>query len=154
MRPDRIILGEIRGDEVIDVLTAMNTGHDGSLATIHSNSPRDCLARIENLVNMSGVKVSDASLRYQIASAVQLIVQLQRMRDGRRRITHIEEVVGREGDTIITQPLFHYQAKGVDANGILIGDFVSSGIRPRFLPRAEYYGRSQELIECLGLGRA
>jgi pilus assembly protein CpaF len=153
MRPDRIILGEIRGDEVIDVLTAMNTGHDGSLATIHSNSPRDCLSRIENLVNMSGVKVSDASLRYQISSAVQLIVQLQRMRDGRRRITHIEEVVGREGETIVTQTLFHYQAKGIDANGMLMGDFVSNGIRPRFLPRAEYFGKSQELIECLGLGR-
>jgi pilus assembly protein CpaF len=153
MRPDRIILGEIRGDEVIDVLTAMNTGHDGSLATIHSNSPRDCLSRIENLVNMSGVKVSDASLRYQISSAVQLIVQLQRMRDGRRRITHIEEVVGREGETIVTQTLFHYQTKGVDGNGNLIGDFVSNGIRPRFLPRAEYFGRSQELTDCLGLGR-
>jgi pilus assembly protein CpaF len=153
MRPDRIILGEIRGDEVIDVLTAMNTGHDGSLATIHSNSPRDCLSRIENLVNMSGVKVSDASLRYQISSAVQLIVQLQRMRDGRRRITHIEEVVGREGETIVTQTLFSYQAKGVDSAGNLIGDFISHGIRPRFLPKAEYFGRAQEMLDCLGLGR-
>ncbi len=153
MRPDRIILGEIRGDEVIDVLTAMNTGHDGSLATIHSNSPRDCLSRIENLVNMSGVKVSDASLRYQIASAVQVIIQLQRMRDGKRRITHIEEVVGREGDTIITQTLFHYNTKGVDGQGNLIGEFVSNGIRPRFLPRADYFGRSQELLDCLGIGR-
>jgi pilus assembly protein CpaF len=154
MRPDRIILGEIRGDEVIDVLTAMNTGHDGSLATIHSNSPRDCLSRIENLVNMSGVKVSDASLRYQISSAVNLIVQLQRMRDGRRRITHIEEVVGREGETIVTQTLFSYQAKGVDSAGNLLGDFVSHGIRPRFLPRAEYFGRAQEMLESLGLARS
>ena len=153
MRPDRIILGEIRGDEVIDVLTAMNTGHDGSLATIHSNSPRDCLSRIENLVNMSGVKVSDASLRYQIASAVQLIIQLQRMRDGRRRITHIEEVVGREVDTIITQTLFQYNTKGVDSYGNLMGEFVSNGIRPRFLPRADYFGRTQELLDCLGMGR-
>lgn len=151
MRPDRIILGEIRGDEVIDLLSAMNTGHDGSLATIHSNSPRDCLARIENLVNMSGVKVSESSLRYQISSAVQLIIQLQRMRDGRRRITHIEEVVGQEGDMITTQTLFSYKASGVDPHGNLIGEFVSHGIRPRFLPRAEYYGLAQELVECLGI---
>ncbi|TAF14915.1 MAG: CpaF family protein [Alphaproteobacteria bacterium] len=153
MRPDRIILGEIRGDEVIDVLSAMNTGHDGSLATIHSNSPRDCLSRIENLVNMSGVKVSDTSLRYQISSAVQLIVQLQRMRDGRRRITHIEEVVGVEGDVMISQTLFSYKSKGMDAKGNLLGEFKSHGIRPRFLPRAEYFNREQDLLECLGLAR-
>ncbi len=152
MRPDRIILGEIRGDEVIDVLTAMNTGHDGSLATIHSNSPRDCLARIENLVNMSGIKISDSSLRYQISSALQLIVQLQRMRDGKRRVTHIEEVVGREGDTIVTQTLFSYHASGVDNLGNLIGEFRSSGIRPKFAPRAEYFGREKELLEALELG--
>ncbi len=153
MRPDRIILGEIRGDEVIDVLSAMNTGHDGSLATIHSNSPRDCLSRIENLVNMSGVKVSDASLRYQISSAVQLIIQLQRMRDGRRRITHIEEVVGQEGEIITTQTLFSFKSGGVDANGNLQGEFISHKIRPRFLPRAEYYGLEQELVDCLGISR-
>jgi pilus assembly protein CpaF len=152
MRPDRIILGEIRGDEVIDVLTAMNTGHDGSLATIHSNSPRDCLARIENLVNMSGIKVSDSSLRYQISSAVQLIIQLQRMRDGRRRVTHIEEVVGREGEVIITQTLFSYHASGVDASGNLVGEFRCHGIRPKFLPRAEYFGREKELLEALDIG--
>jgi pilus assembly protein CpaF len=153
MRPDRIILGEIRGDEVIDVLTAMNTGHDGSLATIHSNSPRDCLARIENLVNMSGIKVSDASLRYQISSALQLIIQLQRMRDGKRRVTHIEEVVGREGDTIVTQTLFSYHASGIDPYGNLIGEFRSSGIRPKFAPKAEYFGRERELLETLDIGQ-
>jgi pilus assembly protein CpaF len=151
MRPDRIILGEIRGDEVIDVLTAMNTGHDGSLATIHSNSPRDCLARIENLVNMSGIKVSDSSLRYQISSALHLIVQLQRMRDGKRRITHIEEIVGKEGETIVTQTLFSYHASGVDASGNLIGEFRASGIRPKFLPKAEYFGREKELLDSLEL---
>jgi pilus assembly protein CpaF len=151
MRPDRIILGEIRGDEVIDVLTAMNTGHDGSLATIHSNSPRDCLARIENLVNMSGVKVSDSSLRYQISSALHLIVQLQRMRDGKRRVTHIEEVVGREGDTIVTQTLFSYHASGIDSVGNLVGEFRSSGIRPKFLPKAEYFARDKELLDALEL---
>ncbi len=154
MRPDRIILGEIRGNEVIDLLAAMNTGHDGSFATIHSNSPRDCLARIENLVNMSGVRVPESSLRYQISSAVQLIIQLQRMRDGKRRITHIEEVVGQEGGVITTQTLFSFSAGGVDAHGNLMGEFQTSGIRPRFLERAEYYGLHNELLECLGISRA
>lgn len=151
MRPDRIILGEIRGDEVIDVLSAMNTGHDGSFATIHSNSARDCLARIENLVNMSGVAVSAASLRYQIASAINVIVQLSRMRDGRRRITQIEEIVGTEGDIIVTQPLFSYKTQGMDASGNLIGEFISHGIRPRFMPQAEYFNRDRELMECLNI---
>jgi pilus assembly protein CpaF len=154
MRPDRIILGEIRGNEVIDLLAAMNTGHDGSLATIHSNSPRDCLARIENLVNMSGVAVPESSLRYQISSAVQLIIQLQRMRDGKRRITHIEEVVGQEGAVITTQTLFSYRATGIDSRGNLQGEFISGGIRPRFLERAEYYGLHNELLECIGISRA
>ncbi len=151
MRPDRIILGEIRGDEVIDVLSAMNTGHDGSLATIHSNSPRDCLSRIENLVNMSGVAVSNASLRYQISSAVQLIIQLQRMRDGRRRITHIEEIVGQEGESILTQTLFSYKPKGIDSDGMLMGEFVSHNIRPRFLTRAEYYNMDGAMLDSLGI---
>ncbi len=151
MRPDRIILGEMRGDEVIDVLSAMNTGHDGSMVTIHSNSPRDCLSRIENLVSMSGVAVPSASLRYQIASAVQLVAQLSRMRDGRRRITHIEEIVGMEGETICTQTLFRYQASGMDAAGRLIGEFSSTGIRPRIISRAEYYGLDREMAECMGI---
>lgn len=152
MRPDRIILGEIRGDEVIDVLSAMNTGHDGSMATIHSNNPRDCLSRIENLVSMSGIQVPHASLRYQIASALQLIVQVARMRDGKRRITHIEEVVGTDGETIITQTLFSFKTKGVKADGTLDGEFQVSNIRPRFAPRAEYFGVERELMECLGIG--
>ncbi|MFO1242796.1 MAG: CpaF family protein [Rickettsiales bacterium] len=151
MRPDRIILGEMRGEEVIDVLSAMNTGHDGSLATIHSNSPRDCLSRIENLVNMSGVSIPVSSLRYQISSAVQLIVQLSRMRDGRRRITQIEEIVGMEGDIITTQTLFSYKAQGLDQNGNLLGEYLCHGIRPRFLPQAEYFGRERELMECLNI---
>lgn len=151
MRPDRIILGEMRGEEVIDVLSAMNTGHDGSLATIHSNSARDCLSRIENLVNMSGVSIPISSLRYQISSAVQLIVQLSRMRDGRRRITQIEEIVGMEGDIITTQTLFSFKPQGLDANGNVAGEFVCHGIRPRFLPQAEYFGRERELMECLNI---
>lgn len=149
MRPDRIVLGEVRGEEIIDVLAAMNTGHDGSMVTIHSNSPRDCLSRIENLVGMSGVTVASSSLRYQIASAVQIIVQLNRMRDGRRRITHIEELVGLEGDVITTQTLFSYKSKGMNAQGKLEGEFQSSGIRPRISARAEYYGLEKEMMECL-----
>lgn len=150
MRPDRIILGEIRGDEVIDVLSAMNTGHDGSMATIHSNNPRDCLARVENLVAMSGVQIPTIAMRQQISSAINLIVQVARMRDGGRRITHIEEVIGMEGETIITQTLFGYQPGNMDLNGKLTGKFYSSGIRPRFLPRAQYFNLDKEMMECMG----
>lgn len=152
MRPDRIILGEIRGDEVIDVLSAMNTGHDGSMATIHANTPKDCLLRIENLVAMSSVSVASSSLRYQIASAVNLIVQVQRMRDGGRRVTHIEEVVGIEGGEVKTQTLFSYQPKGMGSDGKLIGDFIAHKVEPVMLSRAEYFGRGQEVLACLGLG--
>ena len=151
MRPDRIILGEIRGDEVIDVLSAMNTGHDGSMATIHANTPKDCLARIENLVAMSGVKVESGSLRYQIASAVNLIVQIQRMRDGSRRVTHIEEILRYEAGEIQTQTLFSYRARGMDTNGKLIGEFIAHPVRPEMLSRAEYYGRDKEVLACMGL---
>ena len=109
MRPDRIILGEIRGDEVIDVLAAMNTGHEGSMATIHSNNPRDCLSRLENLIAFSGATIPLNAMRMQISSAVNLIVQIARMRDGKRRITHIEEIIGMEGDVITTQNIFPLQ---------------------------------------------
>ncbi len=149
MRPDRIILGEIRGDEVIDVLSAMNTGHDGSMATIHSNSPRDCLSRIENLVAMSGVQIPTQAMRQQISSAVNLIVQIARMRDGARRITHIEEVIGMEGDVIITQTLFGYQPGSMDERGKLTGKFYCAGIRPRFLSQAQYFNKEKEMVECL-----
>ncbi len=152
MRPDRIILGEIRGDEVIDVLAAMNTGHEGSMATIHSNSPRDCLARIENLVGMTGVSIPTAALRQQVSSAVHLIVQIARMRDGKRRITQIEEVVGLEGDVITTQAIFVYRIQSVDDKGNLIGEFVSTGTRPRFFEKAIYFDRDAELLDCLGIG--
>jgi pilus assembly protein CpaF len=151
MRPDRIILGEMRGDEVIDVLAAMNTGHDGSMATIHSNSPRDCLTRIENLVAMSSVQVSLNSLRYQIASAVNLIVQIQRMRDGGRRITHIEEILGFDGQNIQTQTIFHYRMRGIGPDGRLIGDFVVNPITStQLINRTDYYGRTEEMLACLG----
>lgn len=149
MRPDRIILGEIRGDEVIDVLSAMNTGHDGSMATIHANSPRDCLLRIENLVAMSSVQVQLSSLRYQIASAVNLIVQIQRMRDGTRRVTQIEEIAGYRDGEIVTQTLFSYHAHGMGENGKLIGEFMAHKVTPQLLSRAEYYGRDKDMLACL-----
>jgi pilus assembly protein CpaF len=149
MRPDRIILGEMRGDEVIDVLSAMNTGHDGSMATIHSNNPRDCLARIENLVGMSGVTISPASLRYQISSAVNLIVQLERMRDGGRRITYIDEILGVEGDRILSQTLFGFKAGAPYEDGRLSGVFFSNHITPNFIDRAEYYGLKDKMMACI-----
>jgi pilus assembly protein CpaF len=149
MRPDRIILGEMRGDEVIDVLSAMNTGHDGSMATIHANNPRDCLARIENLVGMSGVTISSSSLRYQIASAVNLIVQLERMRDGGRRITYIDEILGVEGDRIISQTLFGFKPGAPYEDGRLSGVFFSNHITPNFIERAEYYGFRDKMMACI-----
>lgn len=148
MRPDRVILGEMRGDEVIDVLSAMNTGHDGSMATIHANTPRDCLARIENLVAMSSVNVGAASLRYQIASAIHLIVQVQRMRDGGRRITQIEEIIGVEGEHYKTQTLFSYKTTGIAGDGKLIGQFVTHQSRPHCLTQAEYFGVADQLLAC------
>jgi pilus assembly protein CpaF len=151
MRPDRIILGEMRGEEAMDVLAAMNTGHDGSMATIHANSPRDCLSRIENLVAMSSVQVVPTSLRYQIASAVNLIVQIQRMRDGKRRIVQIEEIVGFDGNMILSQTLFQYRLRSVNATGALVGDFESSPIRPRMIERAGYFGLSDEVAACFSL---
>lgn len=151
MRPDRIILGEIRGDEAVDLLSAMNTGHDGSMATIHSNNPRDCLSRLENLLAMSGVQIPISALRQQIASAVNLIVQVARLRDGMRRVTHIDEIMGMERDTIVTQPIFAFQPGPMDAKGMLTGKYVSNRIRPRFLTQAQYYNRDKEMIETLEL---
>lgn len=149
MRPDRIILGEIRGDEVLDVLAAMNTGHEGSMATIHANNPRDCLSRIENLVGLSGVTIPMTAMRKQIESAINVIVQIARMRDGRRRITHIEEVVGMESETITTQTLFGFKAGPMDDKGFITGHFYCSGIRPRFFEQAAYFNRDKELAACI-----
>lgn len=148
MRPDRIILGEIRGDEVIDVLSAMNTGHDGSMATIHANNPRDCIARIENLVGMSGVTIGTMSLRRQIVSAIQLIVQIERQQDGKRRITAIEELVGMEGDVFTTQTLFSFKNRGIDPQGNVLGEYISHDLRPKMLNRAQFFGKEHEVLEC------
>jgi pilus assembly protein CpaF len=130
MRPDRIVIGECRSGEALDMLQAMNTGHDGSLTTIHANSPRDTLARLETLVLMSGVDLPQRAIREQIASAIHIIVQQSRIRDGSRRITNITEIVGREGDTITLQDVFLFEEVGVDGNGRIQGKLSPTGIRP------------------------
>jgi pilus assembly protein CpaF len=149
MRPDRIIIGECRGEEALDMLQAMNTGHDGSMSTIHANNPREALTRLENMIGMGGINLPSKAVRTQIASAIHLIAQVNRMRDGTRRVTHLVEVVGMEGDVITTQELFTYQFQGETGEGRLRGVFKPSGIRPAFLPRAEYYGLDRALLEAI-----
>lgn len=149
MRPDRIILGEVRGAEAMDMLQAMNTGHDGSLATCHANRPREALMRVENMVGMAGVNLPSKAVKQQIASAVHMILQITRMRDGMRRITYISEIVGMEGEVITMQDLFTFQYRGEDENGKIVGDYVCTGVRPNFLARAAYYGLDRELMEAM-----
>jgi len=149
MRPDRIILGEVRGAEAVDMLQAMNTGHEGSLGTIHANRPREALTRLENMIGMSGINLPSKAVRTQIASAIDMIVQVSRMRDGVRRITQIMEVVGMEGDVITTQDLFNFEVEGEAPDGKLIGRFVSSGLRPHFTPKASYFGLEKALMETV-----
>jgi len=149
MRPDRIIIGECRGEEALDMLQAMNTGHDGSMSTIHANNPREALTRLENMIGMGGINLPSKAVRTQITSAIHLIAQVNRMRDGTRRVTHIVEVVGMEGDVITTQELFTYQFQGETGEGKLRGTFQPSGIRPSFLPRAEYFGLDRALLEAI-----
>jgi pilus assembly protein CpaF len=150
MRPERIIVGEVRGPEVFDLLQAMNTGHDGSMGTIHSNSPRECLNRIESMIAMGGYTLPQKTVREIIVGSIDVIIQAARLRDGSRRITHITEVLGMEGDVIITQDLVLYNIKGEDANGRLIGKHVSTGVgRPAFWDRARYYGEEQRLAAAL-----
>ena len=133
MRPDRIIVGEVRGGEAFDMLQAMNTGHEGSMTTIHANNPRDALSRMEQMVGMSGMPMSQLSIRSQIASAIQLIIQLSRLRDGTRRVTAISELTGMEGEVVQIQDIMKFNRIGVDEDGRVIGEFRSTGIRPRFL---------------------
>ncbi|MCZ8375472.1 MAG: CpaF family protein [Beijerinckiaceae bacterium] len=150
MRPERIIVGEVRGPEVFDLLQAMNTGHDGSMGTIHANSPRECLARMEAMIAMGGYSLPPKTVREMITSSVDIIVQAQRLRDGSRRITHITEVMGMEGDVIVTQDLFVFDIQGEDANGRVIGKHKSTGIgRPRMWERARYYGDDKRLAAAL-----
>jgi pilus assembly protein CpaF len=140
MRPDRIVVGEVRGSEVLDMLQAMNTGHEGSMTTVHANSTRDALSRLEAMVGMSGVPLSDAAIRQMISRALNVIVQLNRGIDGKRRLTSVAELTGTEGNTITMQELFKFDQRGVDANGQVIGEFVPTGIRPKSMQRIERFG--------------
>jgi pilus assembly protein CpaF len=150
MRPERIIVGEVRGPEAFDLLQAMNTGHDGSMGTLHANSPREALSRVESMISMGGFSLPSRTLREMIVSSVDVVIQAARLRDGSRRITHITEVVGMEGDVIVTQDLFVYDIVGEDADGRVIGKHRSTGIgRPRFWDRARYYGEEKRLAAAL-----
>lgn len=150
MRPERIIVGEVRGPEAFDLLQAMNTGHDGSMGTLHANTPRECLSRIESMITMGGFTLPSKTLREMICSSIDVIIQAQRMRDGSRRITHITEIMGMEGEVIITQDLMNYEVLGEDAAGKLIGRHRSTGIgRPRFWERARYFGEEQRLAAAI-----
>jgi pilus assembly protein CpaF len=140
MRPDRIVIGEVRGGEAIDMLQAMNTGHDGSLTTIHANTPRDALARIETMIQMTGMRLSDRAMRQQISSAINLVIQASRLQDGSRRITSISEITGMEGETITMQEIFLFERSGIDKEGKVIGRFKATGIRPRFAERLKAHG--------------
>ena len=140
MRPDRIVVGEVRGAEVLDMLQAMNTGHEGSMTTVHANSPRDALTRLENMVGMTGVEIPLKAMRGQISSALHVIVQLERMADGRRRLVSVQEITGMEGDVITMHEVFRFQRTGIDAEGNVLGSFKSTGIRPSFAKRAQEFG--------------
>jgi pilus assembly protein CpaF len=140
MRPDRIVVGEVRGGEVLDMLQAMNTGHDGSLSTIHANSPRDALARLETLVAMSGISIPHEAIRRQISSSINVIIQLTRLGDGTRKIVSIQEITGMEGNIITMQELFCFNQTGVTDEGAVKGHFKPTGIRPRFGDRLKSLG--------------
>ena len=150
MRPDRIILGEIRGAECFDLLAAMNTGHDGSMCTLHANSPRECLGRMENMILMGDIKIPKEAISRQIAESVDLIVQVKRLRDGSRRTTNVTEVIGMEGDVIVTQELFNFEYLDESDDGKILGEFRSSGLRPYTLEKARMFGFDQAYLEaCL-----
>jgi len=155
MRPERIIVGEVRGPEAFDLLQAMNTGHDGSMGTLHANSPREALSRLESMITMGGFSLPARTIREMISGSVDLIVQAARLRDGSRKITHVTEVLGMEGDVIITQDLLLFEIEGEDAAGNIRGRHVSTGIaRPAFWDRARYYGLERELAEALDASEA
>ena len=150
MRPERIIVGEVRGPEAFDLLQAMNTGHDGSMGTLHANSPREALSRLESMITMGGFSLPARTIREMIVGSVDVVIQGARMRDGSRKITHITEVLGLEGDVVITQDLFLYDFQGEDASGKIIGHYRSTGIgRPRFWDRARYFGEEKRLAAAL-----
>jgi pilus assembly protein CpaF len=140
MRPDRIIVGEVRGAEVLDMMQAMNTGHEGSMTTLHANSPRDALSRLENMVGMSGFELPLRALRSNIASAINVIVQISRLTDGRRRVTSVQEIVGMEGDIVTMQEIFRFERQGMEQGGFVRGRFVATGIRSAFSERFASWG--------------
>jgi pilus assembly protein CpaF len=150
MRPNRIIVGEVRGEEAFDLLQAMNTGHDGSMGTIHANTPREALSRVESMISMTSSGLPTRTVREMIVGSIDVVIQASRLRDGSRRITHITEVMGMEGDVITTQDLFVYEMTGEDADGKILGRHRSTGIgRPKFWERARYFGEEQRLAEAL-----
>jgi len=150
MRPERIIVGEVRGPEAFDLLQAMNTGHDGSMGTLHANSPREALSRLEGMITMGGFSLPSRTIREMIVSSIDVIIQAARLRDGSRRITHVTEVIGAEGEVITTQDIFIYDILGEDANGKIEGKHRSTGIaRPKFWERARYYGEEHNLATAL-----
>ncbi|MBS1240692.1 MAG: type secretion system protein, partial [Gemmatimonadetes bacterium] len=142
MRPDRIIVGEVRGAESVDMLQAMNTGHDGSLTTLHANSPRDALARLETMIAMANLNLPEKAMRQQISAAIQVVIQTARLSDGTRKITQVAEITGMEGDIVTMQDIFTYERAGIAEGGKVIGQYVASGIRPKFTDRFKAYGIS------------
>ncbi|WP_206995111.1 CpaF family protein [Trinickia mobilis] len=140
MRPDRIILGEVRGAEALDMLAAMNTGHEGSLATIHANTPRDALTRLENMISLAGMSLPPKTMRQQIASAISVVIQASRLNDGRRKIVSIQELTGMEGEIVNMQEVFTFKRTGVDQNGNVCGHFCATGVRPKFVERLQAFG--------------
>ncbi|HAH09273.1 MAG TPA: protein kinase [Alphaproteobacteria bacterium] len=150
MRPERIIVGEVRGPEAFDLLQAMNTGHDGSMGTLHANSPREAIQRLESMITMGGYSLPSKTIREMIVGSIDIVIQAARLRDGSRRITHVTEVLGLEGEVIITQDLFLYEIMGEDETGKIKGRHISTGVaRPAFWERARYYNRERELLEAL-----
>jgi pilus assembly protein CpaF len=140
MRPDRIVIGEVRGGEALDMLQAMNTGHEGSMTTVHANTPRDALSRLENMMAMAGLQLPARIARQQMAAAISVVVQTLRLIDGRRKITSIQEITGMEGDVISLQPIFGFRQVGVAPDGTVLGHFSASGVRPRLMERLQAYG--------------
>jgi pilus assembly protein CpaF len=154
MRPERIIVGEVRGPEAFDLLQAMNTGHDGSMGTIHANNPRECVSRLENMIAMGGYNLPAKTVREHIAGAIQVVVQAARLRDGSRKITHVSEVMGMEGEVVTLQDLFVYEITGEDAQGRITGRHRFTGLRPGFWDRVRYFGKERDLAEAIESGNA
>jgi pilus assembly protein CpaF len=149
MRPERIIVGEVRGPEAFDLLQAMNTGHDGSMGTVHANNPREALSRMENMIAMGNLNIPQSAVREQIASAVNVIIQVQRLRDGSRKVTHVTEITGMEGEVVTMQDLFILEILGEDEKGKLITKLRSTGMRPKFYDKARAFGVEQLVLDAM-----